>query len=332
MILASAVTAAHGDCFQLLLQPTSTLDAAVTTSTPITGTFKGNYDATTNPAGTKTIPGLFGGSGNNPIPYSGMLNSDAVVDSVPQGSGRLLGSGEVLLLSGLELDLLGGAPAPLDAEMVMTYSDFHTQQPSSIYPGASNVPIPVSSGTLDSLLAVQVSDAPLLLVPQGDGQWTFSTVVPVILSGSATVNGQVVPLDPAPGELPLSGTLTIQGGVATLVGDGQISQTQTIPSTGQGFTDQPIDIPTILPAGSVAHLLVSGMPGATTATVSSSLHLVAAGPAAPVGDLDCDGVVSGPDLAAMLALWGHVGSAGDLDGDGVVGGGDLSLLLANWSA
>jgi hypothetical protein len=49
-------------------------------------------------------------------------------------------------------------------------------------------------------------------------------------------------------------------------------------------------------------------------------------------DLDGDGVVSGSDLAALLAAWGTKGPTGDLDGDGIVGGADLASLLAAWGA
>lgn len=47
-------------------------------------------------------------------------------------------------------------------------------------------------------------------------------------------------------------------------------------------------------------------------------------------DLNGDGVVSGPDLALMLAAWGVGSGPADLDGDGAVGGSDLAILLAAW--
>ena len=47
-----------------------------------------------------------------------------------------------------------------------------------------------------------------------------------------------------------------------------------------------------------------------------------------VGDLDGDGVVSGSDLAVLLAAWGT--SDADLNGDGITNGADLAILLAAW--
>lgn len=53
------------------------------------------------------------------------------------------------------------------------------------------------------------------------------------------------------------------------------------------------------------------------------------------GDTDGDGVVSGADIAVLLASWGAVPTgvrgAADLDGNRVVDATDLALLLANWS-
>lgn len=46
-------------------------------------------------------------------------------------------------------------------------------------------------------------------------------------------------------------------------------------------------------------------------------------------DLNCDGVVSGPDLGLLLGQWGTDGAA-DINGDGIVSGPDLGLLLGDW--
>ncbi|MFM7133936.1 MAG: hypothetical protein ACKO0W_06435 [Planctomycetota bacterium] len=53
-------------------------------------------------------------------------------------------------------------------------------------------------------------------------------------------------------------------------------------------------------------------------------------PAADPADLDGDGSVGAPDLAALLGAWGSAGPFADLDGDGSVGAPDLAALLAAW--
>jgi hypothetical protein len=50
-----------------------------------------------------------------------------------------------------------------------------------------------------------------------------------------------------------------------------------------------------------------------------------------IGDFDLNGVVGGPDLATLLALWGVPKPPyGDLDRNGNVGGGDLAIMLNHW--
>ncbi len=74
------------------------------------------------------------------------------------------------------------------------------------------------------------------------------------------------------------------------------------------------------------------VPGAVSSQLVVSISIL--GDACPnPADLDCDGVVSGGDLALMLADWGTTGSVpADIDGDGIVGGGDLTVLLASWGS
>ena len=64
---------------------------------------------------------------------------------------------------------------------------------------------------------------------------------------------------------------------------------------------------------------------------------------APLGDLNCDGVVSIADLLTLLSNWGYCfywnpedgcllmgGCPGDLNLDCTVGTSDLLILLSNW--
>jgi hypothetical protein len=48
-----------------------------------------------------------------------------------------------------------------------------------------------------------------------------------------------------------------------------------------------------------------------------------------LGDINGDGTVGAPDLAALLSQWGGAGSA-DLNGSGSVNASDLALLLSHW--
>jgi hypothetical protein len=64
----------------------STLTQATDVNAPFAGTLKGNYDVTTNPTGTQTIPGFFGGSGNNQIPYTASFVLAGDIVSHPTGA------------------------------------------------------------------------------------------------------------------------------------------------------------------------------------------------------------------------------------------------------
>ncbi|MBX3354632.1 MAG: dockerin type I repeat-containing protein [Phycisphaeraceae bacterium] len=55
------------------------------------------------------------------------------------------------------------------------------------------------------------------------------------------------------------------------------------------------------------------------------------GPSCGAGDVNCDGLVNGADIAIVLGSWGPcVDCAADLNGDGVVNGADIAIVLGNW--
>jgi hypothetical protein len=77
--------------------------------------------------------------------------------------------------------------------------------------------------------------------------------------------------------------------------------------------------------------------GAITSIVPSreadnSTRLIVSTPRpACAADFDRDGIVSGADLAVMLAQWERTGAAeSDINADGIVDQADLGLLLAAW--
>jgi hypothetical protein len=60
------------------------------------------------------------------------------------------------------------------------------------------------------------------------------------------------------------------------------------------------------------------------------LAIADAPPPCRPADLNCDGIVSGPDLGILLGQWGTSGGVADINGDGTVSGPDLGLLLGDW--
>ncbi|MFM7261880.1 MAG: hypothetical protein ACKO3W_14900 [bacterium] len=313
---------------------TSTVTQTIDLTAPFAGTLIGNYDAVNNPTGTRTLPGVFGGTGNNAIPYTASFVLAGDIVSHPIGS-LVLGvdsEGLQIRVSNLSVDLLGGVPGTLGATVNILYQTFRTVAPSSFYPGGVTVPVPVGNGTITTFTAVQTGDGVFgVLVPQKDGSFQFNVAVPVNYTVVATALGQPVGDGaPTPGVLPLTGRLVEGSTTVTLALDTSTSQNTTQPVEADPFTDVPLALPTVFPTGGTANLLLTGDVTSFTLATTLNASLDATGARQPVpGDVNGDYVVNAADLSLLLAAWGTPGP-GDFDGDGVVGASDLSVLLLNW--
>jgi hypothetical protein len=298
---------------------------------PLSGTFIGDYDATTNPGGTQTRPGLFGGSGNVPINYTSSIVGDAGFATVPIGAFTLelaKGGGTI---TGLELDVTGGEPQGFEVVFNINYQTFRTFNPNSTFPGGFTIPIPLTSGEVTALTIIQTEAAALVLgMPDAEGTpFTAAVPVEVLLQGDAA--GAPIGGKPQPAVLPLVGRFTVSGSSVVVTTSLSIP-TQTAPIEGlPPIESQPFPLPTVLPAGSTANLLLSGTFGTGSFTSGLSANLVAEGTRVLRGDVNGDGVVNATDLGTLLAAWGSSQASCDLDGNGTVNGVDLAILLTNWS-
>lgn len=329
--IASADSAIY-DC--TLNSKTSTFVQTTDISGPFAGALRGNYDATTNPTGTQTRPGVFGGSGNQPIPYTATFVLNGDINSHPTGALVANVDEEALqvVVSGVNFDLLGGTPGTLPATININYQTFRTFSPNSLFPGGVTIPVPVGNANITQLRAVQTGDpVPGVLTPTKTG-YTFTAAVPVDLILSADAFGSPVADNSViPSVLPINGTVTVTptGLQFTFAVSG--TDTQTQPVTNGVFTDQPLALPTVLPTGGTANLLISGTVTELTVTTTINSTIRGAGTRRPVpGDLNGDFLVNGSDAALLLNNWGGTG-VGDINGDGVVGPADLAILLSNWN-
>ena len=82
-MLAIATTGASAATFHLSNNGELTLSG--TLSTYINGTLIGDWDAESNPEGTQTREGVWGGSGNNPIPLSLTAAIELGGNTIPTG-------------------------------------------------------------------------------------------------------------------------------------------------------------------------------------------------------------------------------------------------------
>lgn len=315
-----------------------TLDTAASSSsfeqsfsTPLTGTLIGDYDAKQNPGGTQTRLGLFGGSGNMPIPFNGTIAISGGTESAPQGTFLIDWSegAPTATMRELFLDLLGDAEAAVALSFTINYSTFRTINPTGFFPGGFPIEIPLGEAALTVLEVRQTEPASLVVIPTKTG-FAVEGAIPVETFAIATQNEQVFEIGPTPGVLPFNSivieTPTGYRMVATSQTSGEFSETfeQDLPPT-------PLPLPTL--GGDTANLILNGALSGASGTSTVDLSLVADGATAgPIGDLNGDGVVNGADLGILLNAWGQSGVPADLDGNGLVDGGDLALLLTNWSS
>ncbi|MEI7878792.1 MAG: hypothetical protein WCI96_12820, partial [Planctomycetota bacterium] len=85
-VLSSIATADQVNYNCTLNSAASSLVQSTDLAAPFAGTFIGNYDATTTPTGTKTLPGFFGGSVNTAISYSASFVLAGDISSHPTGT------------------------------------------------------------------------------------------------------------------------------------------------------------------------------------------------------------------------------------------------------
>ena len=178
----------------------------------------------------------------------------------------------------------------------------------------------------------QVASAQTKLVPAGDQAWSFALDVPVTTTMEMVVletpTGPLV----SPGVLQLTGTLTRDGNtyqmsVATSFGSEEV--VEDVPFV---FENAPFEAPTIIPAGEIAHLLLSAQAEYATITTQTNLQFTAVGEIATPGDVNGDGVVGVADVLAIIAAWGSCdGCSEDLNYDGFVNVTDLLEVIGFWS-
>lgn len=327
---ASAALATSFD-FQLL--PTSTAQQSLTVTYPLAGTFKGNYVAATNPTGTQTIPGLFGGSGNNAIAYTASTRMGDTIDSNPAGSFSLsLGSGNEITITGFSADLINGTPGAVSVDITIAYPSFHTLAPSSIYPSVGAITLPIATGAVKVATVQQSGPAVGMSIETAPDTYTVTVPIPVTVLVSGSAGGQPFGGDPTPAVIAFTGTLVVTGSTASFTATSSTSEPIGPLPPPPPLVDQPFELPTVFPAGGVANLLISGTFSEGNGTSTLTLTLNAAGTLAAIpGDINGDGFVNAADLAFVLSAWGTPDLAADINGDGTVNGIDLLFLLSAWS-
>ncbi|RPG21832.1 MAG: hypothetical protein CBB69_001585 [Phycisphaera sp. TMED9] len=314
----------------------SSYQQAFSISIPFAGTLIGDYDAKTNPEGTQTRPGLFGGSGNNPIDYT--ANFELVA-----GAGQFQPSGSVdadlsslqdgsFTVDAFQIDVLAGGSTTVSVDLVMIYQTFRTFSPFSLYPGGFEIPIPLQEGTITQMVLSSVGPTVIDVIESRDG-FTFTGGLP----GTLTMEGDFG-TGPQPFELPvllpIAGELIIGGEESRLEMASDLSVSGEQPVDFPPFEQIPLSLPTLPPGDELADLLLDGTVETFASDLELSMLLVAfAETAYSPADFNHDGVVNGADLGLLIGAWGVCeGCPEDINEDGLVNGADLGLLFGDWTA
>ncbi|MGJ8637043.1 MAG: GC-type dockerin domain-anchored protein [Phycisphaerales bacterium] len=335
--------AAPADTFDATVDSnTSTASLSGTVELHTTGTLIGDYNSETNPDGTSTIPGFFGGSGNNPIGIElvGAVVSD--INASPTGAMMIdLDLDNLTIdITGLEIDLLGGQSGAAQPTVSMVYDTFHTQAPSFIYPGGIPFEFPLGdASTIDQAIASQTGSGVGVLTPTDDPDiFEFQIALPAELSLAFSLGfGDIQTPDdgfaPLPIILPLDGLLHVQTDgslLMTITVDPQ-ELDQSTPIEDVTTPEIPFELPTL--GTETAGVLLTLDPDelAVMLGYSSTLQIIAT-PASCLPDFNNDGSLDFFDISAFLSAFSSSDLSADLTGDGDFDFFDISAFLTAFAA
>lgn len=321
---------------------TSNASISATTSVDASGFLIGDYDAVTNPDGTQTRPGLFGGSGNQPIDTLTVLESSTTLDTMPEGSMSIVldtlgGTGEI---SGFMIDLLNGDDGSTNLSVTVGFDTFRTFNPSFLYLGGIPITLPLGEvGNISGATLTQSGDAFIALMPADLPEaFEITGVIPATLNMTVTFGlpgGEPTefPIEDLPVLVPISGQLEVFGnGNASLT----LSATpdpimNTIPIEGVDLPEIPFELPTLSQETAGVLFTLSPQSIAFDASIGLMINALGSPPACPA-DLTGDGVLDFFDVSAFLGAYSAMDPAADFDGNGVFDFFDVSAFLSAFSA
>jgi len=281
-------------------QSQSGLMATPALSVNTAGSLIGDWDADTNPTGTRTKPGIFGTFGpteNVPVPTTlGASFGGPINTSVIGGFGATINpSAGVITISDYFANVLGGGSVALPLNVTLQFDTFRTRAPDSTFIGGFPLTLPLGEATLSAMSLQQVGESlPGVLTQTGVG--TFDFVVTPIVSLSATLDvlGNEFEVPGVPTPLPLVGSLVIIGETAVLTSLQMLEFEQDL-DVELALPSIPFPLPTILPPGETANVLLNLMVESLAAGLVGEQNLRATGVLIP-----------GPGSLGVLAVAGVV--------------------------
>lgn len=282
-------------------QPSSGLNATVTNRIVTSGTLIGDYNADTNPTGTRTKPGLFGSFGATEnvavnVGVTGQL-SGTTTSRTSGGFGMTIDAeAGTASMDGFVADYLASGRLRLPASVVFSYESFRTRNPSSTYPGGIPVTIPFGEAEVTALTATQIGPGSLGTLTQVSTNVFEFTVAPIVtLTASFDLLGNVFVVPGAPTALVISGTITLGPGNTASITSVQPVTFENGQDVNQPLPQQPFALPTVLPPGGTANVLLDLTLSRVESSISGTSTLNANGiliPAPGVATLGAIGALS----------------------------------------
>jgi hypothetical protein len=315
---------------------------SATTSIDASGFLIGDQDPNTNPGGTQTRPGLFGGSGNQPIDTLTVLTSSTSLEAMPAGNMNILldplnGTGEI---EGFMIDLLNGDDASTSLAVTIGFDTFRTIDPSFLYLGGIPITLPLGEvGNISSATLTQTGDALILLSPAdlpeayeitGAIPASLNVVVSFALPGGVPTE---FPIEDLPVLVPITGQLEVfgDGNAAFTLSATPVPIVSTIPIEGVDLPEIPFELPTL--GEETAGVLFTLSPQSIAFDASIALSISAMGsPPACQADLTGDGVLNFFDISAFLNAYNTMDPIADFDGNGIFNFFDVSAFLNAFNA
>jgi uncharacterized protein (TIGR03382 family) len=282
LALAALTSTVQAQLYEFTISPPqSGLNATLSVNVPTTGTMIGDWNAAKNPTGTRTKPGLFGTFGpteNVAVPTSVTLGISGPVNSRASGGFQISIDplNATAQMSGYSANFLDSGPVLLPINLGLLYESFRTRSPDSTFPGGIPLQLPFGEASLTQLSISQVGGGVGTLKQTGPGQYDFFITPIVELTAEVVALGNPFLIPGAPIAFPLEGVLTVTGTSAMISSLRPVSFDQQ-QAVNQALPQLPFALPTVLPSGGTANLLMDLTVGTVTASLEGTSTINATG-------------------------------------------------------
>jgi hypothetical protein len=319
--LFTLATAAGAQQYQVEVTPdTASVNARFVMFCLGSGSLIGDWDAITNPDGTRTKPGvtgLFEPGENEPVPATPWLvHGDGFTSFLAGDFGFEVDAFfERVEVTTMALDVLGGADIDLPLASSLSHEAFRTKNPDATFPASTTAHADVAGGRLIELTFTQTGEAEGTHVATGPFTAEFAVTVPGVISGSFAVAESTIVLPDVTADLRLDGQILNEGESIRLVGIGRLV------GAAQGAGGQawmaPIELDIPGGGGAAAGLLASAT---IDEIIADFLLEISDFEAAPVEDCyaDCnsDGELTIFDFLCYQGVYASGAIEADCDKDG----------------